>query len=74
MTTLYSFNFATFLSFIPASLPKVARANVVGNINGHEFGVSGMTVSVSRGLEGSLMDAELLNIPMEVRKWKVYKI
>jgi len=53
-----------------------AVANVVGNINGQEFGVSKISASIAPVNNGSRMNATLTDLPPAISKYasRLYKI
>jgi len=48
-----------------------AVANVVGNINGQEFGVSRISANIARVDSGSRMNATLTDLPPAISKMPV---
>ena len=60
MKLLYSFS---------ASLPSQAQGNIIGNINGHEFGVSTLSVDISRYPHATQVEGNLEHIPPQISKY-----
>jgi len=55
----------TILTYIDG-LPRHAVANLIGNINGQQFGVSTISATIHRVDVGSQMNAHLTDIPPNV--------
>ncbi len=52
----------------PAGLPQRAFANVIGNVNGNEFGVAHLYVNISRTGQGTRLEGDLKEVPDPVGK------
>ena len=48
---------------VSAGYPQRAFANVIGNVNGKEFGVAHLYVNISRTGQGTKLDGELHEVP-----------
>ena len=48
---------------VSAGYPQRAFANVIGNVNGNEFGVAHLYVNISRTGQGTKLDGELHEVP-----------
>ena len=48
---------------LAAGYPQRAFANVIGNVNGNEFGVAHLYVNISRTGQGTKLDGELHEVP-----------
>lgn len=49
-----------------AGYPQRAFANVIGNVNGNEFGVAHLYVNISRTGQGTRLNGELHEVPADV--------
>ena len=52
----------------PASIPRLAMANIIGTVNNHEFGVSRLFANISRTGRGTSVTGIVVDVPDEVGK------